>query len=100
MLVDERFDRLFFKDIVEAIFATSDKGTALQLVEEFNSFWNRIIGTRGASGKKATNPSTKFAELFDQVEPEVVQLEHSDEFTEEEIDKLEQLDEGVENDAA
>jgi hypothetical protein len=99
MLVDERFDRLFFKDIVEAIFATSDKGTALQLVEEFNSFWNRVIGTRGASGKKATNPNTKFAELFDNIEPEVVQLDEEVEFDESAISKLDDLEVQLHNDA-
>jgi hypothetical protein len=98
MLVDERFDRLFFKDIVEAIFATSDKGTALQLVEEFNSFWNRVIGTRGASGKKATNPNTKFAELFDNIEPEVVQLDEEVEFDESAISKLDDLEVQLHND--
>jgi hypothetical protein len=100
MLVDERFDRVFFKDIVEALFATSDKGTALAIIDEFKFFWNRVIGTRGASGKKAITADTMFTNLFDVVNDSPVQsTDHSEDFTDEEIDKLEQLEEAVENDA-
>jgi len=99
MLVQEKFDRLFFKDIVEAIFATSDRGTADAIVEEYSRFWTGIIGTRGATGKKTINASTSFANLFDEVEDTSVQLEHSEEFTDDESDKLNQLEDQVKNDA-
>jgi hypothetical protein len=105
MLVDERFDQIFFKDIVEALFATSDKGTALKVIDEFRFFWNRVIGTRGASGKKAINAHTNFENLFEVVEtaPVVAQpvTEHSDEFSEDEISKLDELETEIEkeNDA-
>jgi hypothetical protein len=92
MLVQEKFDRLFFKDIVEAIFATSDRGTADAVVEEYSRFWMSIIGTRGATGKKTVNASTMFANLFDEVNAESVQSEHGDEFTDEEESKLNQLE--------
>jgi hypothetical protein len=95
MLVQEKFDRLFFKDIVEAIFATSDRGTADAVVEEYSRFWMSIIGTRGATGKKTVNAATQFANLFDVVEEETVQLGHSEEFTEEEESKLNQLESQV-----
>jgi hypothetical protein len=101
MLVDERFDRLFFKDIVEAVFATSDKGTAQQVIKEFSGFWNRVIGTRGASGRKAITAETMFTNLFDEVvEPNVQSnVEHSEDFTEDEVNKLDQLEAEVEDDA-
>ena len=92
MLVQEKFDRLFFKDIVEAIFATSDRGTADAVVEEYSRFWMSIIGTRGATGKKTVNASTMFANLFDEVAEEPVQSEHGEEFTEDEALKLDQLE--------
>jgi len=91
MLVQEKFDRLFFKDIVEAIFATSDKGIAEAVVEEYSRFWMSIIGTRGATGKKTLNSSTQFSNLFDIVEENNLQSEHSEEFSEEETLKLDQL---------
>ena len=99
MLVQEKFDRLYFKDVVEAIFATSDRGTAEAIVEDYSRFWMSIIGTRGASGKKTVNASTHFANLFDVVEEETVQLEHGEEFTEEEIDKLDALEAGLQDEA-
>jgi hypothetical protein len=70
MLVQETFDRVYFKDVVEAIFATSDKGEALAIIEDFSKFWMSIIGTRGATGKKTVNASTMFSSLFESEEPE------------------------------
>jgi hypothetical protein len=99
MLVQERFDRLFFKDVVEAIFSTSDKATADKVVEEYSRFWMSIIGTRGATGKKTVNASTKFAELFDETEEETVQSDHDDVFTEDETAILDQMEEQVKNEA-
>ena len=65
MLVQERFDRVFFRDVVEEIFATDDKEKALALVDEHSRFWMAIPGTRGAVGKKTVNASTFFDSLFD-----------------------------------
>ena len=70
MLVQETFDRVYFRDVVEAIFATSDKGTALAIIDEFSKFWMSIIGTRGATGKKTVNASTMFNNLFESEELE------------------------------
>jgi hypothetical protein len=52
-------------------------------------------GTRGATGKKTVNASTHFANLFDEVEEESVQLENGEEFSDDEIAKLDELEEGV-----
>jgi len=65
MLVEERFDRLFFRDVVDEIFRTDDRQKAEALVEEYSRFWMSIIGTRGATGKKTVNAQTKFGELFE-----------------------------------
>jgi len=93
MLVDERFQRTYFKDVVEAIFATSSKGDAEDIIEDFSRFWMAIPGTRGAVGKKTVNASTQFAALFDEVDDTSVQSTHDDgEFTDEEELKLDQLE--------
>jgi hypothetical protein len=63
MLVQESFERLFFKDIVNAIFATSDRSIADAVVDEYSRYWMGIIGTRGATGKKTINAHTKADEL-------------------------------------
>ncbi len=67
MLVEEQFDRLYFRDVVEAIFATSSRDEANAIIEEFNKFWMSIIGTRGATGKKTVNANTGFGNLFEEV---------------------------------
>ena len=67
MLIDETFDRVMFKDIVEAIFATSSRQEAEMVIEEYSRYWMSIIGTRGAVGKKTVNASTQFGNLFEEV---------------------------------
>jgi hypothetical protein len=60
MSYENKFERFFFRDVVDRIFETTDRDRALALVEEYNRFWLSIIGTRGATGKKTINPSTYF----------------------------------------
>ena len=67
MLVNETFDRIMFRDIVEAIFATDDRSIADAIIEEYSKYWMSIIGTRGATGKKTMNASTQFGNLFEEV---------------------------------
>ena len=67
MLIDESFDRILFRDVIEAIFATSNRDEAEAVIEEFSRFWLSIIGTRGAVGKKTVNASTQFGNLFEEV---------------------------------
>ena len=93
MLVDERFDRVYFKDVVEAIFSTSDRGIADSIVEEYSKFWMSIPGTRGATGKRTINSSTTFANLFDVSEPDTVQLDEDETIQDE--SKLDELEESV-----
>ena len=64
MLVQEQFDRVLFRDVVEAIFATSNKDEAEAVIEEFSRYWDTIIGTRGNTGKRITNADTHFNNLF------------------------------------
>jgi len=90
MLVDEKFDQVFFKDVVEAIFCTNDRSIAETIVEEYSKFWQAIPGTRGATGKKTVNANTMFANLFDEVESDTVQYEESDEQDESKLDELEE----------
>ena len=91
MLVDERFDRVYFRDIIEAIFATDNKDTALAVIEEFNKFWISVIGTRGMTGKRTVNASAMFNSLFEDAD-NTQPLVDDDEFTEEHEHKLEELE--------
>lgn len=101
MLVDEKFNRTYFKDIVEAIFSTPNRKEAEDIIEMYSKFWMSIPGTRGAIGKKTVNASTMFSSLFDEVDEGSVQSEeHGDEFTEDEINKLDDLEVQLHNDIA
>jgi hypothetical protein len=99
MLVKEKIDRIYFKDIVNAIFSTSSRAVADSLVEDFGFFYEQVIGTRGASGKRATSAQSKFDELFDIVEDVSVELD-KEEFTDTQIDRLEELEMETDNDVA
>ena len=90
MLVQEKFDRVYFKDIVEAIFMTSNRDEANAIIEEFSKFWMDIPGTRGAIGKKTVNAGTYFSSLFEVDETDTVL--DDEEFTEEQEQKLESLE--------
>jgi hypothetical protein len=70
MLVQETFDRVYFKDIVDQIFAAPTRAGAEQIIEDHSKFWMAIIGTRGAIGKKTVNASTMFNSLFESEESE------------------------------
>ena len=67
MLINETFDRIMFRDIVEAIFSTDDRSVADAIIDEYSKYWMSIIVTRGATGKKTVNASTQFNNLFEEV---------------------------------
>ena len=55
----------YFEDLVEAIFAETDKDKALELVDSYSTYWTEIIGTRGFKGKKVINGNAMFDMLFE-----------------------------------
>ena len=89
MLVDERFDRIYFKDVVEAIFMTDNRDTANAIIKEFDKFWTSIIGTRGLTGKRSINASAMFNSLFE-IEDNT---KDEEDFSEEQEHMLEVLEE-------
>jgi hypothetical protein len=64
MLVDDRHNELFFRDVVNEVFSLQDKQKSLQLIEDYSSFWMRVVGTRGFTGKKTMNSHTAFNSMF------------------------------------
>src|SRR6056300_1695454 len=85
MLVQEQFDRVLFRDVVEEIFATGSKEKSLELIDKHSKFWMAIPGTRGAVGKKTVNSSTFFDALFE-VDDTVVEEDTLDETKLEELE--------------
>lgn len=72
MLIQETFDRVTFRQIVEEIFATDDRQKAEQLIEDHSKFWISIVGTGMQTGKRTVNAGTMFNNLFDIAEPEAL----------------------------
>ena len=65
MLVQETFDRVYFRDIVDSIFSAPDRASAEAIIEYHDKFWQAIPGTRGSIGKKTVNANSQFGVLFD-----------------------------------
>ena len=89
MLVQEKFDRLYFRDVIDAIFSTSDRGKAEAIIEEYSRFWMSIIGTRGATGKKTINAQTQFNALFDDADSVPVAETDTEDLQESKLEELE-----------
>ena len=68
MLWNQNGDHAKFEDIVEAIFATSDRKESENLIDHYRNYWMDIPGTRGFKGKKTMNANTMFNVHFDVVE--------------------------------
>jgi hypothetical protein len=95
MMRNSKGNHEFFADIVDAIFATPDRAEAETIIEHYDRYWMDIIGTRGFKGKKAKNAMSQFNSLFEVVDDsndDSVQSEHGEDFSEDEVAKLNELE--------
>ena len=69
MLINEKYLGIVqeFKSVVNEIFATDNRDIANKINDDYQRYLDSIIGTRGLTGKKMTNATTKFNELFEEV---------------------------------
>lgn len=88
MMQRSKGDYAKFKDIVEAIFATTTRQDAEDIIEYYSDYWMEIVGTRGFKGKKTVNANTMFNALFDVEEDDGVS-EDEVELNEQTLDTLE-----------
>lgn len=65
MLVDEQFDRIEVKDVIARAFEFENRDEALAFVDSHERLWMKVVGTRGAVGKKTVNSSAQFNALFE-----------------------------------
>mgnify|MGYP006289562433 FL=1 len=65
MLLHTEGDLKFFRDLVEEIFATSNRDTAEKIIEDHSRYWMSIVGTRGYTGKKTLNATTNYNKFFE-----------------------------------
>jgi hypothetical protein len=76
------------RKVIDRIFAARDRSKSLAIIDDHAKVWERVVGTRGFTGKRAVNAHTMFNSLFD-VEEEEVPVEEFDQ------NKLDQLEDSV-----
>lgn len=67
MLINEDFERVAMRDVVNEVIGCADSDKALELIDDNSRLWMDVIGTRGYTGKRAVNAKTKFYDLFSEV---------------------------------
>ena len=87
MLVQETFDRILFREVVERVFEQRDYAKSMNIINEYSKFWDSVKGTRGFTGKKIVNAATQFNSLFD-VEEDVADEPEFDEKALEALDNM------------
>jgi hypothetical protein len=53
------------RNVIDRVFAARDRQKGLAIIDDHAKVWERIIGTRGFTGKRAVNAQTQFRNLFD-----------------------------------
>jgi hypothetical protein len=74
--------------IVDRIFAAKDRQKSLQIIADHAKVWERVVGTRGFTGKRAVNAHSQFNTLFD-VDEEDISVDDLD------VGQLDKLEESV-----
>lgn len=73
MLMNESFERILFKDIIDEVFSKKTKQEAIDLINSNSRLWMQFSsGSQGMSGKKTVNSLTMFDKLFDVEETEPI----------------------------
>ena len=86
-------DNKFFKDIVDAIFATASRAESEAIIEHYSRYWMDIVGTRGFKGEKVVSARPQYNSLFetvDQADENSVQLD--EDFSPDQLARLDQLE--------
>jgi hypothetical protein len=89
MMRNKNGENEYFRDIVDAIFATNDRELSESIIKHYDRYWMDIVGTRGFSGKKAMNHHSQYNALFEEVEPVHGSNEDEVEFDQSKLDNLE-----------
>lgn len=66
MLMNEQFERVLFKDVIDEIFSKKTKQEAIDLIDANSRLWMQFqSGSQGISGKRTVNALTMFDQLFE-----------------------------------
>ena len=70
MLMNNTFEHIEIRNIVDEIFAQKDRQKSLDLIEQYKNYWMQIKAGQGFSGKKVVNALSQFNALFTEEESE------------------------------
>lgn len=73
MLKNKTFDDVTMAEIIDDIFAQTDRKQALAIIKKYENYWMQFKAGQGFSGKKTVNALTQFNALFTEeaAEPEI-----------------------------
>lgn len=80
---DSDFD---VRKVIDRVFAAKDRQKSLAIIDGHAKVWERVVGTRGFTGKRAVNAHTMFNSLFATEEEEI----STEEFDQSKLDALEE----------
>ena len=63
------------RKIIDRIFAARDRQKSLAIIDDHGKIWERIIGTRGFTGKRVWSAAPMFNALFDYEQPQIEEVD-------------------------
>jgi hypothetical protein len=84
MMVHPISEEFNVTNLIDRIFSTRDRQKSLEIINGHAKVWERVVGTRGYTGKRAVNAHTQYNNLFS-----VVEEEATDELDQSRLDQLE-----------
>jgi hypothetical protein len=60
--------------VIDRVFAARDRQKSLQIIVDHAKIWERVVGTRGFTGKRAVNAHSQYNSLFDVVDDDLEEL--------------------------
>jgi hypothetical protein len=88
MLMNQRFEKILFKDIIDQVFACKTKEESITLIEKNEKLWEQFrSGSQGMSGKKTTNTISIMESGLFQLESAEPEVEETTEDSDDEMEK-------------
>jgi hypothetical protein len=61
--------------VIDRVFAARDRSKSLAIIDEHSKIWERIVGTRGFTGKRVWSATPMFNSLFDFDQPQIEEVD-------------------------
>jgi hypothetical protein len=88
MLMNEKFKRVLFKDVIDQVFACSTRAESIAIIERNEKLWEQFkSGSQGMSGKKTTNTITIMESGLFELESSDAEVDDTFEDSDDEMEK-------------